>query len=218
MNDQHLISADILWNYHNQSEPLAHADLIVGLGSYDLRVADRCAELYKQSYAAKICFTGASGNWTTDLYSSSEAAAFKARAEELGVPVEHITVEEEARNIGENITFSREMFPEAQRIIWVTKPQTQRRVRASLDAQALDIASTVTAPKHDIQTQPTDSHSMHDLICELVGDTWRVAAYPDLGFMVEQEMPKQVCEAFNVLVAAGFTEHLPYNILALEDR
>ncbi|MEM8541253.1 MAG: ElyC/SanA/YdcF family protein [Pseudomonadota bacterium] len=141
-----------------------------------------------------------------------------ARAKELGVPAENIAIEEEARNIGENIGLTRKIFPQAQRIIWVTKPQTQRRVRASLDARALDIVSTVTAPDHSFDAQPTDSHSMHDLLCELVGDTWRVAAYPDLGFMVEQEIPEQVREAFNLLVSEGFTAHLPRNVLTLEDR
>lgn len=218
MNGQHLISAGVLWDYHNQPEPLIEADLIVGLGSYDLRVADRCVELYKQSYAAKICFTGASGNWTADLYSTSEAAAFEARAKEQGVPSEDIDIEEKARNIGENIALTRKKFADAQRIIWVTKPQTQRRVRASLDAQLVEVVSTVTAPEHGIDAQPTEFHSMHDLICELVGDTWRIAAYPELGFMVEQEMPEKVCEAYNVLVAAGFTEHLPDKIVTLEDR
>jgi hypothetical protein len=41
-----LIAAEQLWSYHSIYGPTRPVDLIVGLGSYDLRVADRCAELY----------------------------------------------------------------------------------------------------------------------------------------------------------------------------
>ena len=218
MSQENLIDARILWDYHNQTEPLEKAELIVGLGSYDLRVADRCVDLYNQSLAPQMCFTGASGNWTSGLFETSEAAAFATRAMEMGAPNGSVHTEENSRNIGENIAFTRKMFPEVQLIIWVTKPQTQRRVRGTLDAQSRDISSIVTAPIHDFDNQPTDSHSMHDLICELVGDTWRIAAYPELGFMVEQAIPDQVRNAFERLVAAGFVDHLPENISILSDR
>lgn len=218
MNQENLDTAHILWDYHNRSEPLEKADLIVGLGSYDLRVADRCVELHSQLFAPQICFTGASGNWTSDIYETSEAAAFAERAKELGAPSACIHIEEKAKNIGENIAFTRVLFPEILRIIWVTKPQTQRRVRATLDAQSNDIFSVVAAPAHNLYAQKTDSHSMHDVICELVGDTWRIAAYPELGFMVEQAIPYQVQEAFDLLVAAGFRDHLPDSVLQLSDR
>lgn len=209
MTQENLINAQILWDYHNRPEPLAKAELIVGLGSYDLRVADRCVELYKRSLAPKICFSGASGNWTSGLYETSEAAAFATRAVELGVPAKDIRIEECARNIGENISLTRKMLPDIKCFIWVTKPQTQRRVRATLDAQAPDVISAVTAPNHGLDEQPTDSHAMHDLICELVGDTWRTMAYPALGYMVEQQIPEDVRTAYVGLVAAGFTDHLP---------
>jgi hypothetical protein len=41
-----LVAAEQLWSYHSIYDPPRPVDLIVGLGSYDLRVADRCAELY----------------------------------------------------------------------------------------------------------------------------------------------------------------------------
>ena len=218
MNQDHLTNALILWNYHNQSEPLEKAELIVGLGSYDLRVADRCMELFDQSFAPQICFSGASGNWTSGLFETSEAAAFADRAIQLGAPENSITIEEEAHNIGENIALTRNLFPEVERVIWVTKPQTQRRVSATLDVQLSEISSFVTAPNHNFQAQPTDTHTMHDLFCEMVGDIWRIAAYPELGYMAEQVISEDVRSAYDALVAAGFTDHLPANIVTLEDR
>lgn len=218
MSAEDLTNARILWVYHNQAEPLAKADLIVGLGSYDLRVADYCAALYGQSLAPNICFTGASGNWTSGLYETSEAAAFAERAIELGVPSSQIHVEDQSKNIGENIDLTRRLFPAVNAIIWVTKPQTQRRVRATLDVRSRNFSSMVTAPNHELEAQPTASHTLHDLICELVGDSWRILAYPDLGFMAEQHMPDVVRAAYLKLVAAGFTDHLPDNVATSSNR
>lgn len=218
MNQEIHKAARILWDFHNVGDPIVISDLIVGLGSYDLRVVDRCVALLEDGMAPQLCFTGASGNWTSDLYDSSEAEAFAQRAIELGVSPERISVEVKARNIGENIAFVRNMFPDIERLIWVTKPQTQRRVRATLDLQLSELNAAVTSTGQSLDSQPTDSHTMHDLICEMVGDTWRIAAYPDLGFIVEQPIPKQVQNAFNSLVSAGFRDHLPDNIATLDDR
>jgi hypothetical protein len=46
--------AQQLWNYLCLDLPVEKADCIVGLGSYDLRVADRCAELYTSGWAPLI--------------------------------------------------------------------------------------------------------------------------------------------------------------------
>ena len=79
-------AAELLWRFHCVYDPLMPSDAIIGLCSYDLRVADRCAELFRQGYAERVVFTGASGNWTSGLYPGSEAAAFAERAMEIGVP------------------------------------------------------------------------------------------------------------------------------------
>ncbi len=218
ISDHHTQCAQILWDHHCLSEPVEKSDLIVGLGSYDLRVADRCVALHKMAMADVICFTGASGNWTQELYRSSEAEAFAERAMALGVARQNIRLETKAQNIGENVSLTRKMFPDAGAIIWVTKPQTQRRLRATIEAWDLDVVSCVTAPQHGFEDQPTQSHSKRDLICELVGDTWRLAAYPERGFTVSQAMPAAVRDAFGLLVEAGFVDHLPPNVRSLADR
>ena len=52
--------AQQIWDYHRLNLPLEKADFIVGLGSYDLRVAERCADLYADNWAPFIIFSGAS--------------------------------------------------------------------------------------------------------------------------------------------------------------
>ncbi len=209
-------NAQILWEYHNTGTPLAAADAIIGLGSYDLRVADRCAELFLTGLAPRIVFAGATGNWTSGLYASSEAQAFAERAIALGVPTEAISVEPESTNIAENIRFVRALVPDAERLIWVTKPQTRRRVSATLMVNWPEVISMIAAPEHDLVAQPTDHHPFEALISEMVGDVWRMVAYAQKGYQASQPLPPAVRTAFDTLVAAGFTHHLPEGVRSLD--
>ena len=209
-------NAQILWDYHNTGTPLEAADAIIGLGSYDLRVADRCADLFQAGLAPRIVFTGASGNWTGGLYASSEAQAFAERAIALGIPENAISVEPKSTNIAENIRFVRAMLPDAERLIWVTKPQTRRRVSATLMVNWPEVTSMIAAPKHDLDAQPTEHHPLEALVSEMVGDVWRMAAYAQKGFQASQPIPPAVRTAFDTLVAAGFTHHLPEGMRSLD--
>ena len=64
LSDEALNLAEVLWDYHHLEGPLEKSDCIVGLGSYDLRVADRCTDLYLEQWAPVIIFSGNLGNWT----------------------------------------------------------------------------------------------------------------------------------------------------------
>ncbi|MET1416444.1 YdcF family protein [Roseibium sp. HPY-6] len=202
-------AARLLWQFHCIYDPLKSSDLIVGLGSYDLRVADRCADLFHEGLADRIVFTGATGNWTKDLYSTSEAQAFSERAQVLGVPLAAIVTETTVTNIGENIRFAAQIAPSASRVIFVTKPQTQLRCQATVLKQWPDANGLVTAPLTSYEDQPTQVHDERALICEMVGDLERIRTYPVLGFQSEVLIPDGVARAFETLVDAGFTDHLP---------
>lgn len=203
-------AAEVLWRYHCVYDPLTACDAIIGLGSYDLRVADRCAQLYRQGYAARIIFTGASGNWTHGLFSGSEAAAFAERAVEHGVSRDDMVLEETATNIGENITRSAEILGGSGRsAILVTKPQTQRRCHATAKKQWPAASTMTTAPLHGFCEQPDGKFTTTHLINEMVGDIHRIRTYPDAGFQIAQEMPGDVVMAYEMLISKGFTQHLP---------
>lgn len=208
--------ARILWDYHDTGTPLAAADAIIGLGSYDLRVADRCAELFLSGLAPRVVFAGAMGNWTRGMFASSEAHAFADRAIALGVPAGVISLEPKSTNIAENISFVRALLPDAQQVIWVTKPQTRRRVSATLLVNWPEVTSMIAAPAHDLAAQPSAHHPLEALISEMVGDVWRMAAYAKKGFQASQPLPPAVRIAFDTLVTAGFTHHLPPGVRSLE--
>jgi len=57
-----ITAAKTLWEFHCIYDALGPVDAIVGLGSYDVRVADRCAALFVAGYAPRLIFTGSEGN------------------------------------------------------------------------------------------------------------------------------------------------------------
>src|SRR5688572_18756468 len=120
--------ARVLWDYHRVIGTLAPADAIVGLGSYDLRVAHWCAELLKRKLAPLLVFTGSHGNWTRGRWPKSEAEVFADEAVAQGPSWEQVLLETKATNIGDNLRFTKALLAErghpASRVIVVTKPQT----------------------------------------------------------------------------------------------
>lgn len=208
MNQSILNAARVLWDYHCIYDTPEPADVIIALGSYDLRVADRAADLYREGLAPWLVFTGKSGNWTEGRYAASEAETFAERAIALGVPRDAIIIEPEATNIGENIRFSRDrLVPGAISAIFVTKPQTQRRVHATAARQWPEAKACVTAPLTTFEGQPTPDHPLEALIREMVGDLRRILEYPAKGFQIAQAVPLDVMEAYDLLIAQGFDGH-----------
>jgi hypothetical protein len=92
LSDEALHLAEVLWEYHYLKGPLEKSDCIVGLGSYDLRVAERCADLYFEKWAPLIIFSGYLGNWTKRMWHRSEAEIFAEHAIARGVPANKIVL------------------------------------------------------------------------------------------------------------------------------
>jgi uncharacterized SAM-binding protein YcdF (DUF218 family) len=204
--------ARVLWHFHRVCAPLAPADAIVGLGSYDLRVARHCAALLIAELAPVLVFTGAHGNWTRGRWPKSEAEMFAAEAIAAGAPADKILCETTATNIGENLRFTRRLLESRgappRRIIAVTKPQTLRRVVASAGIFWPEVTLAPHCPQHTFEEQSLPEHPLDELINEMVGDVQRMIEYPSLGFQTAQEIPAEVLAAYHELVARGLTRHL----------
>src|ERR1700731_1771649 len=68
MINNHIIElARKLWDYHHMHHTLEKTDCILVLGSHDLRVAQRGAELYLQGWAPLLIFSGGLGNFTQGM-------------------------------------------------------------------------------------------------------------------------------------------------------
>ena len=69
------------------------ADCILVLGSHDLRVAERGAQLYLDGYAPLLVFSGGLGNFTKESWTTPEADLFAEIAIRMGVPEKAILQE-----------------------------------------------------------------------------------------------------------------------------
>ena len=123
----------MIWNYHQlgHESQLEEADLIWVLGSHDLRVADRAAELWKEKLAPKILMSGGLGHLTKGVFEKPEADLLAERAIAHGVPEEMVLIENQSTNCGENVSFSRRLLEDlgetVSKVIAVQKPYMERR-------------------------------------------------------------------------------------------
>ena len=204
--------ARVLWNYHRVASPPRAVDVIIGLGSYDLRVARHCAALFQQGLAPVLVFTGAQGNFTRGKWNKTEAEMFADEAVAAGVAREKILIEPQATNTGDNLRFARRLLERlghrAVTAILVAKSQMLRRSLATAAIVWPAVQALASAPPHSFEEQPTAEHPLDNLIHEMVGDVQRIIEYPRRGFQAPQEMPADVLAAYTELIARGYTQHL----------
>lgn len=191
---------------------LERMDCILVLGSHDLRVAERGAEIYLQGWAPLIIFSGGLGNLTQHIWKEPEADQFAAIAVQKGVPEKAILVENKSSNTGENILFTQQLLHERhldpQTFIVVQKPYMERRSYATFKKHWPDKKLLVTSPQISFGQYATDHIPIESVINIMVGDLQRIKDYPKKGFQIYQEIPDRVWTAYEQLVMLGFNKHL----------
>jgi len=212
MTSEIISLARLLWDYHHVNHSLKKSDCILALGSHDLRVAARAAELYLQEYAPLVIMSGGLGNFTKEMWTEKEADKFAAIAIKKGVPEDSILVENKSTNTGENILFTQKLLKEKgldlQSFIVVQKPYMERRSYATFKKHWPDKNLMVTSPQISFKDYPTDEIPLGKVINIMVGDLQRIKLYPEKGFQIFQDIPPEVWNAYQKLVAAGFDKHL----------
>ena len=207
-----IILARKLWDYHHMHHTLAKSDCILVLGSHDLRVADRGADVYLQGLAPIIIFSGGLGNLTKNMWTETEADQFATIALDKGVPQEAIFIENKSTNTGENILFTQQLLKDKnlnlQSFIVVQKPYMERRSYATFKKHWPDKQLTVTSPQISFDDYYNDDIPLERVINIMVGDLQRIKLYPEKGFQIYQEIPADVWQAYEALVEMGFDRHL----------
>jgi uncharacterized SAM-binding protein YcdF (DUF218 family) len=207
-----LILAKKIWDYHHMNQALEKSDCILVLGSHDKRVGERGAELWLQRWAPLLIFSGGLGRLTREIWSETEADQFARIALEKGVPRESIFIENRSTNTGENILFTKELLKknklDPQSFIVVQKPYMERRSYATFKKHWPDKKLSVTSPQIAFEEYATPEIPLEEVIHIMVGDLQRIERYPKYGFQVYQEIPSDIREAYERLVAAGFTKSL----------
>jgi uncharacterized SAM-binding protein YcdF (DUF218 family) len=214
ITEEVLAEARKLWDYHHLCHVVAPADCILVLGSLDLRVANRGAELYLEGLAPILIFSGGLGKVTKAMWKDSEADLFARIALDMGVPAEAIFIENKSTNTGENILFTQQMLDDKglhpKTFLLVQKPYMERRSYATFKKHWPDKELIVTSPQIAFEDYPTPEMPMEKVIDMMVGDLQRIRIYPAKGFQIPQEIPEDVWLAFEKLVAWGFTGHLAF--------
>jgi uncharacterized SAM-binding protein YcdF (DUF218 family) len=191
---------------------LEKSDCILVLGSHDLRVAERGADLYLQGLAPIIIFSGGLGNLTKDMWTETEADLFATIALDKGVPREAIFIENKSTNTGENILFTQQLLKDKnldlQSFIVVQKPYMERRSYATFKKHWPDKKLLVTSPLLSFDEYHNNEIPLERVINIMVGDLQRIRIYPEKGFQVPQEIPDDVWQAYEQLVEMGFDKHL----------
>jgi uncharacterized SAM-binding protein YcdF (DUF218 family) len=201
-----------LWNYHHVNHQIEKSDCILALGSHDLRVAERAAELYLQGFAPLLIMSGGLGNFTKDMWTEKEADKFATVAINKGVPENAILIENKSSNTGENILFTQELLKEKkldlQSFIVVQKPYMERRSYATFKKHWPDKKMIVTSPQISFAEYPTSEIPLEKVINIMVGDLQRIKFYPEKGFQIFQEIPADVWNAYKRLIELEFDKHL----------
>lgn len=204
--------ARIVWEYHHLHHVLKPAECLLVLGSHDVRVAMYAADLFLQGYAPLIVFSGGFGNFTQGVFEKPEAELFADIAAKRGVPRENMLIENRSTNTGDNIRLTRALLAEKgldpKTVILVQKPYMERRTYATFKKLWPEKVCIVTSPPMTFDDYPNQEISKERMIEIMVGDLQRIKRYPAKGFQIPQDIPAHVWDAYEHLVANGYTGHL----------
>ncbi|WP_105901110.1 YdcF family protein [Vibrio gangliei] len=194
-----------LWQYLQLNQPLQKTDALLLLGSSDLRVGERAAELYHQGIAPLIILSGGSGRMTDGLFEQTEAETFAKVVMDAGVPRDAILLENKSTNTGENFRFTQQLLNEKSiqisSVTLVQKPYMERRALATCEQ------AQVTSPQLDFLDYCSALHPSSEVINLMVGEIPRLQHYPTQGFFAAQNIPQSVEEAYMALHRIGYDEH-----------
>lgn len=208
----------IIWDYMHLNHQLEKADAILVLGNRDIRVGEYAAQLWLNGWAPYLVCSG-SGDIHNNkpgreqFVGSTEAEVFAEKAKEMGVPDEAIIIENQSQNTGQNYEFALERLADkgvtVKTLIAVQKPYMERRTYATGKVWLPNINLIVTSPPISLEDYPNESNSVGEhWLHAMVGDLQRIKDYPKKGFQIEQEIPAEVWEAYEHLVAEGYTNRL----------
>jgi uncharacterized SAM-binding protein YcdF (DUF218 family) len=128
------------------------------------------------------------------------------------VPLKDILIENRSTNTGENILFTRQLLQEKgldpQSFILVQKPYMERRTYATFQKQWPGKTVYVTSPQISFEKYSTSEAPLEQVINVMVGDLQRVRVYAEKGFQIHQDIPGEVWNAYERLVALGFNKQL----------
>jgi uncharacterized SAM-binding protein YcdF (DUF218 family) len=189
--------------------------------SLDLTVPKYAASLYLEKHLAEKILIAGDNAVNPDLekniqethWNKPEAEKFKDIMVEMGVPKEIIITEIRSTNSQQNVEMSYQLLADnpPNKIILVQKPTMGRRTLATfkkhwpLDSYKLMVTSEDLSYEDYMDSIEVDKDTMINI---MVGDLQRILIYPKKGFMIYQDIPADVLEAYERLIELGYTKHM----------
>ena len=201
-------NARIIRDYLRSFRKEQPCDALVVCGSYDLRVMEHAIVLLQQGLSKKLVITGNTGNWTKYIWKEPEARVFYEYSKEQIPGDVEIMLETAATNFGENISFTKNLLPDVESVLLLTKPNAVLRVLLTAKKQWPDTACFVSSPEYTFPDEVSNVVGLLGLIDEMVGDIDRIRRYPELGYQIDHELPRSVQAAAEILMHSGFKNHL----------
>lgn len=196
----------ILWDYMSMNHELKHSDCIIALGTMDINVAHVASELYLNGYSEKLIFSGGLGKITYKLWNETEAEKFAKIALEKGVPSKDIYLEKESTNTGDNFRFSKRLIEnkklKIKSCIVVCKPYDEKRAYAAFKKIMPEYEVIIHSER--ISCEEYYKRNGNEWVNVLVGDVQRMKVFYEKGWQIKMEIPKEVWEAYEMLVKRGY--------------
>lgn len=198
-----LPAAQILYDYLSPSDApdLRPADVIIGFGHFDLRIAHQCEALWRRGLAPRILFTGGVGAGSADL-GEPEAEAFAATLRKIcpAFPPDQLLIEPASTHTGDNVRFALAVLAEAggtvQSAILVATPFRQRRVNQTWAKLAQPVSWQCAPPPSNLATDAAlFARKGEDLVAQLPGEIERLQTYADRGWITASDIPPEVLSA-----------------------
>lgn len=207
--------ARIIWDYHQVHHEAVPGDVIIAMGTNDLRVAEFAADLYRRGYGSTLVCSGGIAHQHDMLatgWEKTEAEMFADVAGRCGVPRDRILLEDRSTNTSENLRFTRALLDQRgiapRSVVIAVKPFMQRRVWSTLAVVWKEMPATLASPRMTLDEYFTPELDPEKIINIMMGDLQRLWIYGSKGWSAPQEIPQEVEEAYRRLSELGFTKHL----------
>ncbi len=208
-------AAEVVWEFLHLGHKPIPADVIIAMGTNDLRVAEFAADLYEKGFGKRIVCTGGfahQGDLLATSWPKTEAEMYADVLVGRGIPADRILLETQATNTAENVRFTRRLLEERgirpNSVVFAVKRFMQRRTWATMAVEWPEMPGSLASPQTTLSEYFTDELTPERIINIMMGDLQRVWLYGKKGWSAPQRIPEAVKNAFAHLQAAGFTSHL----------
>lgn len=200
---------NLLFNFVQVPGKNAKVDCIIVFGNYDVSVAKRAAQLYKEGVAPIIVITGGKSRLSP---LDADVKDLKKRVIRYGVPKDKIYSENKSVSTHTSIINTKRLLKKngikVESAMFVCLPPLEKRVYAMFRVKWPEI--DVYAPKDKIKYEEYADKIIdkEEVLNLCVGEISRYILYPKRGWMAPQPLSLGAIDAYNRLVGLGYKKYL----------